>query len=98
MLHCQSEKPRPISEFGKRCSKIFLNRYFFLVLFCAACAVSVLGKEVYGALLFVSLICVLLVICDDIMTIGLPLALMCVFVTKCYDSASTFIKFACFNN
>ncbi len=94
MIYSQTEKPRPFSEMGKRCSRIFLNKYFSLLLFCTACGICVLEKEVAGAFLFVSLICLCLVLCDDIMAAALPFLLLCVFVTKCYDSASVFMKYA----
>ena len=94
MINSQTEKPRAFDRMGKLCSKFFLNRYFYLFLFCAACAVSVLEWEVYGAIAFVALICLTLVLCDDIMASALPLLLLCVFVTNCYDSADTFMKFA----
>ena len=94
MMNTQCERPRLFSELGKRGSKIFLNRYFYLFIFCLACAVTALGREVFGAVLFVLIICVCLVLSDDIATILLPFLLMCVFLTKCYDSSSTFIKFA----
>ncbi len=94
MINSQTEKPRFFATVGKQCSRFFLNRYFYLFLFCAACAVSVFEWEVYGALAFASLICLILVLCDDIMAAALPLLLLCVFVTNCYDSADTFIKYA----
>lgn len=93
MINSQTEKPRFFATVGRQCSKFFLNRYFYLLLFCAACIVSVLDWEVGGAIAFVSLICLILVLCDDILAAALPFALLCTFVTVCYDSASTFIKF-----
>ena len=79
---------------GKTGSRVFLNKYSYLFLFCVACAISVAGWEVYGALAFVGLICLSLIFCDDIMAAALPLLLLCVFVTNCYDSADTFLKYA----
>ncbi|MBQ8849526.1 MAG: O-antigen ligase family protein [Clostridia bacterium] len=94
MINSQNEKLCFFANMGKQCSRFFLNRYFYLFLFCAACAISALEWEVYGALAFVSLICLILVLCDDIMAAAMPLMLLCVFVTNCYDSAQTFMKFA----
>ena len=94
MINSQTEKPRIFATMGKKCSKFFLNKYFYLLLFCAACAVSVFEWEVYGAIAFASLICLTLVLCDDIMASALPLLLLCVFVTNCYDSAETFMQYA----
>lgn len=94
MINAQCEKPRLFSELGRKGSKILLNRYCYLLLFCLAAAVSVLRQEVLGAVLFVFIICIFLVVSDDLVTVFLPLLLMCVFLTSCYDSSSTFIKFA----
>lgn len=80
-------------DLSKRCSKIFLSKYSYLLFFCAACVISATGWEVYGALVFAGVICLTLVFCDDIMASALPLLLLCVFVTTCYDSADTFLKF-----
>ena len=94
MINSQTEKPHIFAAMGKKCSKFFLNKYFYLLLFCAACTVSVFEWEVYGAIAFASLICLTLVLCDDIMASALPLLLLCVFVTNCYDSAETFMRYA----
>ncbi len=93
MIYSKKEKPRLFSKMGNMCSKFFLNKYFSLFLFCAACVVCVLEKEVVGAFAFVCLICLCLVLCDDILASALPFLLLCVFVTKCYDSASVFMKY-----
>jgi len=86
----------PFDKMGKRCSRVFLNRYFMLFLFCAATLITVQGYEVGGAVAFAVVICLGLVLCDDIMAIALPLLLMCAFLTKCYDSSATFMKFIWF--
>lgn len=93
------EKRNPFAFFdriGKWGSRIFLNKYFFLALFCGASAITAFGKEVEGAVIYASIICAALVFCDDIMAIALPLTLMCTFVTRCYDSAETFMKYIWF--
>lgn len=46
--------------------------------------------EVAGVLLFVLLISVLLVCCDDMTVTTLPFLLLCLFSLKCYDSFDTF--------
>ena len=79
---------------GKKCNKIFLSNYFLLFVFCLACAIRVTKQEVFGAVIFVGIICALLVLCEDILTTTLPFLLLCVFVTRCYDSFDTFIKYA----
>ena len=92
-MYFEREKRSFFSEIGRKGSKLFLNKYFSLFIFCAACAVCVFEWEILGAVAFVSLICAALVFCDDILASALPFLLMCVFVTKCYNSASTFIKY-----
>lgn len=79
---------------GKKCNKIFLSKYFFLFLFCLACAVSLTKQEIVGAVIFVGLICVSLILCEDILATTLPFLLLCVFVTRCYNSYDSFIKYA----
>ena len=93
-MYCECKTRSFFSEIGRKGSKFFMNKYFSLFLFCAACAVCVFEWEILGAVAFVSLICLTLVLCDDILASALPFLLMCVFVTKCYDSASTFMKYA----
>ena len=90
------EKRNPFAFFekmGRIGSRIFLNKYFFLALFCAAAVITALDKEVEGAVAFVCVICAALVFCDDIMAIALPLTLLSAFVTTCYDSAETFMQY-----
>ena len=81
---------RDISE---RCSRALLSKYAYLFFFLSAGVISACGWEVYGALAFAGAICLILVFCDDIMAAALPLLLLCVFVTNCYDSADTFLRF-----
>jgi len=87
------------------CSKIFLNQYFLLALFVGAAVIVALGKttidpvtptspEVIGTAVFVGIICLALVLCDDIFATTAPFLLLCVFVTSCYDSFDAFIKYA----
>ena len=92
-MNGRSEKRVSFRDVSRRCSKIILNKYFCLFLFLAACLISVKGWEVYGAVAYVGFICLTLVLCDDIMASALPLLLLCVFVTPCYDSADTFLQF-----
>lgn len=86
------------------CSRIFLNQYFLLLLFIAAAVIVALGKtttepvtptspEVVGTAIFVGIVCLALVLCDDIFATTAPFLLLCVFVTSCYDSFAAFIKY-----
>ena len=74
-------------------SRIFLNRYFYLFLFCLSAVIVVTEEQVRGAVLFVSIICLALVLCEDVLATTMPFLLLCVFVTPCYDSYDTFIQY-----
>ncbi len=79
---------------GQKCNRIFLSNYFILFVFCLACAIRITKQEILGAVIFVGIICILLILCEDILTTTLPFLLLCVFVTRCYNSFDTFIKYA----
>lgn len=73
----------------------------FMVIECLIAAVFVVlrGKNpsfdflVYGDIALLSIISIILFICDDLMTTTLPFLLMCCISIKCYDSFNVFIKF-----
>lgn len=73
--------------------RIFLHPLFFALLFALACLFAWMRWEVGGAFAFVTLICLSLVLCDDIFATTLPFLLICVFVTRCYDSYDVFIEY-----
>jgi len=66
---------------------------FSLAEFLLASLIILTDFEVYGALIFAALICIKLVICDDILAIFNPVFMVSVFVTNCYNSYDTFIKY-----
>lgn len=72
--------------------KHFYNIYISLLL-VAAMTVSVLKAEVAGAIVFGVLAAASLVLFSDPVTFLVPTLLLSVFVTVCYDSFDTFIKF-----
>ncbi len=72
-------------------NRLFMSRYFILAEFSAACAVIALGFEVRGAVFFLWLTIAALLFCDDILAAAPPILFMSVFLTKCYDSADTFL-------
>lgn len=88
------KRPRFFIKINDFCNRLFLNRYFFLFLFCLAALFSIKEEEVLGALVFVFIICLALIFCEDILATTLPFLLLCVFVTDCYNSFDTFIKYA----
>lgn len=70
------------------------SRYFWILLFAVSAVITVFSFEFYGAILFVVIISVILVVSDDILDTTCPFLLMCVFVSICYDSYDTFIVLA----
>lgn len=66
---------------------------FSLVEFILATVIILADFEVEGALIFAGIICVKLVLCDDILAIFNPVFMVSVFVTNCYNSYDTFIKY-----
>lgn len=72
----------------------FLNSYLFYgIQTFAAGLFALFSKEVVGAVCFVSLICLILVVCDDILPTTLPFLLLSAFVTNCYDSFDLFFPY-----
>lgn len=70
------------------------NSYPFYILEAIVAAIIVFThNEVAGAIVFASLICVQLVVCDDVLPTTLPFLLMSAFLTNCYDSFNTFIRY-----
>lgn len=69
---------------------------FSLAEFLLASLIIFTGSEVPGALLFAAIICLKLVVCDDILAVLNPIFMVSVFVTNCYNSYDTFIKYIVF--
>ena len=83
-------------DFLQRAS-LFLNSYpFYLFLLFLSCFFVSFRLEVLGAIVFAVLISFILVICDDFIPALLPFLLLSTFVTNCYDSFSTFMRYAVF--
>lgn len=75
-------------------ARAFFNSYLFYVFeTLAACLFVWTGEEVAGAVCFVALICLLLVVCDDILATTLPFLLISAFTTNCYDSFDLFFPY-----
>lgn len=83
-----------MTGFRRRASDFCLSLPFAMFIFLAAATVVMLQKEVVGVLVFVGILSLLLVLCDDVTVTTLPFLLLCMFVLKCYDSFNTFIVFA----
>lgn len=83
-----------ITQISKKyINRVFLSKPFFVLLFISCTLFVTFGKEVEGAMAFILLICVLLIVCEDLMSTTLPFMLLCTFVLSQYDSYETFIKF-----
>lgn len=75
----------------------FFNSYLFYAIETAIAALFVFCyQEVLGAVFFVVLLSVLLVVCDDILPTTLPFLLISTFTTNCYDSFNEFIQYIAF--
>lgn len=75
--------------------KIFKNKIFTyayaVVLFALACAVVFKNDEVNGAIFFGYVASAALILSSRLTDAMLPAMLLCVFVTRCYDSADIFL-------
>lgn len=72
----------------------YLNSCAFYILQILVAAFFVFLKaEVYGAIFFAGLLCVNLVVCDDVRATTLPFLIICTITTNCYNSFDTFIQF-----
>lgn len=90
------EEQTPVSKqrlVGLKGSRIFFSPFAVLLIFALACYFTISKHYVAGVIAFAALICLELFLCSDLSVISLPLLLVCVFVTNCYDSYDTFIKF-----
>lgn len=82
--------PEPLQRIRRFC----VSTPFMLMTFAAAALIILFGIEVPGAVFFVLLISVLLIVCDDLMAILFPVLAACIAVLQCYDSFNTFIRLA----
>lgn len=77
--------------------KFLKKRYFYSVyigvLFTLAVLVVITGQQVWGAVLFGCIAAACLVLFSSLMPFIIPVLLLSVFVTVCYNSFDTFIKF-----
>ena len=89
----ESKRPQALITINNFFNRLFLNRYFFLFLFCLATGFVVTENEVLGAIVFIGIICLALLFCEDILATTLPFLLLCVFVTDCYNSFDIFIQY-----
>lgn len=79
---------------GKFNNKIMLHPLTMLFQLVLAFTIVLIKKEVTGAVIFGTLVMMQLVFCESILPSTYSVLLMSVFLTRCYDSYDTFIKFA----
>ncbi len=98
-MTAETQKPRMENLKQKaegllKTAREFFNSYFFYAFETLLAVIFVIARqEVYGAILFVGLLAVILLVCEDIMATTLPFLLVATFTTNCYNSFDTFIKF-----
>ena len=68
---------------------------YIVILFIAA-MITIFEREVHGALLFLCIISLYLIVFDDLVSAMLPFLLICTFTLKCYDSFDTFMAYKWF--
>lgn len=85
-LYCKNKRLNSLRQF-------FISRKFMILTALIGAMFIFFQAEVLGAVFFVLLMSLLLVVCDDILTTTLPFLLLCVSVLQCYNSFNTFIKF-----
>ena len=97
-METSTQKWQRWQERGKellQSTREFFNGYLFYALqTLLACVFVLIQKEVWGAIVFVGLLSIVLVTCEDILPTTLPFLLLCTFTTNCYDSFDTFMAFA----
>ena len=74
-------------------SKIFIALYTPL-LFLLACHVTLQNQEVMGTIVFLYITAIMLLLSSRVTDAMLPALLLCVFVTRCYNSANIFLPLA----
>jgi hypothetical protein len=74
-------------------SKIFIALYTPL-LFLLACRVTLTNQEIVGTVVFLYITAAMLLLSSRITDAMLPALLLCVFVTRCYNSADAFLAMA----
>ncbi len=76
--------------------KIFQTKLFKYIytplLFLLACAVTLKNEEVNGVVIFLYIASAVLILSSRLTDAMLPALLMCVFVTRCYNSAAAFME------
>ncbi len=75
--------------------RIFKNKTFMyiytLVLFLLACTITLTNQEINGVIVFLYIASAALILSSRLTDAMLPALLLCVFVTRCYNSADAFI-------
>ena len=70
--------------------RVFIYTYISL-LFLLACTIVIQNQEINGVIIFAYIASIMLILSSRLTDAMLPAMLLCVFVTRCYDSADEFI-------
>ncbi len=73
--------------------KFLESKYLAFALFLCASVVTYTQSEVSGALVFLAVICVQLVFCENTFATLAPFLMLCTFIVTCYDSFNLFIVY-----
>lgn len=76
----------------KTIRKISVSVYFYLVMLCFSFFVVIFDLQSEGTAVFILILCLFLIVCEDITATTLPLLFLCVFDCMCYNSFDQFIK------
>lgn len=77
----------------KNLRKFFISEWFMAILFIISAFITIFEFQIVGTLIFICLISVLLVICDDLLSTTLPFFLLSVTSIKLHNSYNDFIKY-----
>lgn len=84
------ERLRQIRSFLDR---FFLSTPFLLALLVSTIFVPIFERELEATIVYICLISLLLLLCDDILTVFFPVLLLCTFLTRCYDCYNRFFPY-----
>lgn len=77
----------------KRARKVLSHPLAYAVILFFATLITIFGAEIKGAILFVFIVSLYLILFEDLISVALPFLLLCTFTLKCYDSFDTFMAY-----
>ena len=82
-----------LRQFCACANRFFLSVPFLLALMVSTALVPIFECELQATMVYICLMSVILLICDDILTVFFPVLLACAFLTRCYDCYNEFIHY-----